>query len=178
LITLFIFWEILTIAALFIIWLNKTKAAQKAAFRYVLVHFFGGVCLLSGIILRVAETGSTDFGFIGVSGLSSWLILLGVAINAAIVPLHAWLPDAYPEASVTGTVFLSVFTTKAAVYVLARAFPGAEVLLLPRGYGRISDFLCGSENDLRRVLSYSLINQVGFMVAGIGIGIRWRSTAR
>jgi multicomponent Na+:H+ antiporter subunit D len=172
LITMFIFWELLTIAALFILWSNKTKAAQGAAQRYILVHLFGGVCLLAGIILRVYETGSTEFGFIGVSGLSSYLILLGVAVNVAIPPFHSWLPDTYPQASVTGTVFLSVFTTKAAVYVLARAFPGAEILIIAGVVMAVYPiFFAVLENDLRRVLSYSLINQVGFMVVGIGIGI-------
>lgn len=172
LITLFIFWELLTIGALVILWSNKTKAAQRAAFRYILVHLFGGVCLLSGIILRVVETGSTEFGFIGVSGLSSCLILLGVAVNVAMPPFHSWLPDSYPEASVTGAVFLSVFTTKAAVYVLARAFPGAEILITAGVVMTLYPiFFALLENDLRRVLSYSLISQVGFMVVGIGIGI-------
>lgn len=172
LITLFIFWEMLTIAALFILWSNKTEAAQRAAYRYIMVHLFGGVCLLAGIILRVVETGSTEFSFIGVSGLSSYLILLGVAVNVAIPPFHSWLPDTYPQASVTGTVFLSVFTTKAAVYVLARAFPGAEILIIAGVIMAVYPiFFAVLENDLRRVLSYSLINQVGFMVVGIGIGI-------
>jgi len=172
LITLFIFWELLTISALFIIWSNRTKAAQGAGFRYLLVHLFGGVSLLSGIILRVVETGSTDFGYIGLSGLSSYLILLGVAVNVGIPPLHGWLVDSYPEASVTGTVFLSAFTTKTAVYVLARAFPGEEILIIAGLVMAVFPiFFAVLENDLRRVLSYSLINQVGFMVVGIGIGI-------
>ena len=172
LITLFIFSELLTLGALVILWSNRTEAAKRAALRYILVHLFGGVCLMAGIILRVVETGSTEFGFIGVSGLSSYLILLGVAVNVAIPPFHSWLPDTYPEASVTGAVFLSVFTTKAAVYVLARAFPGAEILIFAGVTMAVYPiFFAVLENDLRRVLSYSLINQVGFMVVGIGIGI-------
>lgn len=171
LLTLFLFWEMLTLAALFIIWQGGGKASRGAGLRYLLVHLFGGLCLLTGIIMRVSETGSTAFGYIGLQGLSSYLIFLGVIVNVAIPPLHAWLVDAYPEASVTGTVFLSAFTTKSAVYVLARTFPGAEVLVVAGTVMTLVPiFYAVLENDLRKVLSYSLINQVGFMVVGIGLG--------
>jgi multicomponent Na+:H+ antiporter subunit D len=100
-----------------------------------------------------------------------WLILAGFLINAGAPPLSAWLPDAYPESSWSGMVFLSAFTTKAAVYVLMRGFPGAEFLiyvgLFMVFYGIIYAIL---ENDMRRILAYSIVNQVGFMVVGIGIG--------
>ncbi|MBU4532751.1 MAG: Na(+)/H(+) antiporter subunit D [Firmicutes bacterium] len=170
--SLFFFWELLTLSALYIIWSGGSKDSHGAGFRYLLVHLFGGLCLLSGIILRLFQTGSIEFGYVGLDlGLSSWLILIGFAINAAVPPLHAWLTDAYPEASVTGAVFLSAFTTKTAVYVLARGFPGAEVLVVLGAIMTVFPiFFAVLENDLRRVLSYSLINQVGFMVVGIGIG--------
>lgn len=171
LLSLFVFWEMLTLSAAFIIWSRRSKRSQGAGFRYLLVHFFGGLCLLAGIILHVQQTGSLEFGYVGVNGLASYLMLLGVAVNTAIPPLHAWLTDSYPEASVTGTVFLSVFTTKTAIYVLARAFPGAEILIVVGAIMTVFPiFYAVLENDLRRVLCYSLINQVGFMVVGVGIG--------
>ena len=171
LLSLFVFWEMLTLSAAFIIWSNRTPKAQGAGFRYLLVHIFGGLCLLVGIILHVQQTGSLGFDYIGVNGVASYLMLLGVAVNTAIPPLHAWLTDSYPEASVTGTIFLSVFTTKTAVYVMARAFPGAEILILLGAIMTVFPiFYAVLENDLRRVLCYSLINQIGFMVVGIGVG--------
>jgi multicomponent Na+:H+ antiporter subunit D len=171
LITLFIFWELMTLTAAYIIWSQRTKASRGAGLRYIMVHIFGGMSLLAGIILRVCATGSTEFGYIGLDGLDSYLILLGFIINAAVPPLHAWLTDAYPEASVTGVVFLSAFTTKTAVYVLARAFPGTELLVAAGVIMTVYPiFYVVLENDLRRVLSYSLINQVGFMLTGIGLG--------
>jgi multicomponent Na+:H+ antiporter subunit D len=171
LLSLFVFWEMLTLSAAFIIWSRRSRRSQGAGFRYLLVHLFGGMCLLAGIIMHVKQAGSLEFGYIGVNGLASYLMLLGVAVNTAIPPLHAWLTDAYPEASVTGTVFLSVFTTKTAVYVLARAFPGADILVIVGAIMTIFPiFYAVLENDLRRVLCYSLINQVGFMVVGVGIG--------
>ncbi len=167
----FVFWEMLTVASIFLIWSRRTKAAQGAGYRYLLVHAAGGLCLLAGIVLQVNQTGSLEFGFIGLNGLASYLIFFGFGLNCAWPILHPWLTDAYPEATITGTIFLSAFTTKCAVYALARAFPGTDALIW---IGTVMTcfpiFYAVIENDLRRVLAYSLINQVGFMVVGIGIG--------
>jgi len=163
----------MAVSAVFLIWARKTEAAVRAGWRYLLVHIAGGLFLLAGTVLYVAQTGSPEFDYIGLGtyGTASYLILIGFAVNAGLIPLHAWLPDAYPEATVTGAVFLSALTTKSAVYVLARTFPGTPALVwigaimtcLPIFYAVIV-------NDMRRVLAYSLLNQVGFMVCGIGIG--------
>ena len=167
----FVFWEMLTIASIFLIWAQRTRASLGAGFRFLLVHTGGGLCLLAGILLYVNQTGSIEFGYMGLNGLATYLIFFGFGLNCAWPVLHTWLTDAYPEATITGTIFLSAFTTKAAVYALARAFPGTEALIW---IGAIMTgfpiFYAVIENDLRRVLAYSLINQVGFMVCGIGIG--------
>jgi multicomponent Na+:H+ antiporter subunit D len=169
--SLFIFWEIMAVTATFIIWARRTKSAISAGFRFLLVHIFGGICLLAGILIHLQNTGSIEFGYIGLTGLATYLIFIGFGINCAWPGLHAWLTDAYPESTVTGTVFLSAFTTKCAVYALARGFPGTEILIW---IGAIMTafpiFFAVIENNLRRILSYSIINQVGFMVVGIGIG--------
>jgi len=171
LITLFIFWELLSVSAVFLIWARRTGGALNAGFRYILVHIVGGLCLLAGILIQTYTTGSTEFGYIGLNGAGSYLIFLGFGINCAWPLLHAWLTDAYPESTLTGIIFLSVFTTKSAVYALARAFPGTEALIwIGAAMTAFPIFYAVIENDLRRVLSYSLINQVGFMVCGIGIG--------
>lgn len=171
LMTLFIFWEIMAMTATYLIWARRTHASSAAGMRYLLVHIFGGLCLLGGIIIHAHNTGSLEFGYIGLNGLASWLILIGFGINCAFPGLHSWLTDAYPEATITGTIFLSAFTTKCAVYALARGFPGAELLIwVGVTMAAFPIFYAVIENDLRRVLSYSLINQVGFMVVGIGIG--------
>jgi len=169
--SLYIFWELLAISSTFLILARRTKRSQAAAFRYILVHVFGGLCLLAGIVLYVKNSGSTEFGYIGLGGAGSYLIFIGIALNAAIPPLHPWLQDAYPEATVTGAVFLSALTTKSAVYVMARTFPGTELLLWIGAFmTAIPIFYAVLENDVRRVLAYSLINQVGFMMCGVGIG--------
>jgi multicomponent Na+:H+ antiporter subunit D len=174
-ITLFVFWELMAVASLFVIWYGGNVRSWAAGFRYLLVHIFGGSLLLFGILLYLASGGDTTIRALttasGVPDVAFWLILLGIAINAAIPPLHAWLTDAYPEASVTGSVFLSAFTTKTAVYVLVRLFPGAEILLwagvVMALYGVVYAVL---ENDTRRLLAYHIVSQVGYMVAGVGIG--------
>ncbi len=171
LISLFCFWELMTIGSACLILARRTQRAYEAAFRYTLVHVAGGLILLAGIIIHISTTGSIEFKFLGLDSPGAWLIFIGFGVNCAWPILHAWLPDAYPEATFSGAVVLSTFTTKTAVYVLARAFPGADVLILIGATMTVFPiFYALVENDLRKVLSYSLIDQVGFMVVGIGIG--------
>ncbi len=171
LITLFVFWELLAITSVFLIWARRTPRAIAAGFRYLVIQVFSGLILLAGVLVHVQQTGSIAFEYLGLNGPASWLIFLAFGFKSAFPLLHNWLTDAYPEATPTGTVFLSAFTTKVAVYALARAFPGTEVLIY---VGAVMTcfpvFFAVIENDLRRVLSYSMINQIGFMVCGIGIG--------
>jgi multicomponent Na+:H+ antiporter subunit D len=171
LVTVFAFWEVMAIGSTAVIWSAGTAAAYRASLRYAAVHLAGGVLLMAGIAGHVAGTGALAFGRLALDSPAHWLILAGFLVNAGAWPLSAWLPDAYPEASWSGTVFLSAFTTKTAVYVLLRGFPGAEILiyvgLVMVFYGIVYALL---ENDMRRILAYSIVNQVGFMVTGIGIG--------
>jgi multicomponent Na+:H+ antiporter subunit D len=168
--TLFVYWEIMAVASVYLIWARRTDRSKEAGMRYLLVHLFGGSALLAGIVWRYVETSSIVFDR-SEGGPAAYLILLGFSINAAIPPLHAWLADSYPEGTVTGSVFLSAFTTKTAVYVLARGFAGWEILMIAGTvmalYGVVFAFL---EDDIRRVLAYHIVSQVGYMVAGIGIG--------
>ena len=129
LITVFIFWESMAIASTLIIWSAKTATAYKASMRYIIIHLFGGVILMAGIVWLEASTGSIEFTKLHTSSPASWLILIGFLLNAGAPPFSAWLPDAYPETSYSGAVFLSAFTTKTAVYVLIRGFPGEEALI-------------------------------------------------
>ncbi|MFQ5784448.1 MAG: Na(+)/H(+) antiporter subunit D [Alphaproteobacteria bacterium] len=171
LITLFVFWELAAITSVFLIWARRTPRATAAGLRYFAIQVVSGLMLLAGVLIRQYETGSIAFGYIGLGGIASWLIFLAFGIKCAFPTLHNWLTDAYPEATPTGTVFLSAFTTKAAVYALARGFPGTELLVYVGAAMTVFPiFYAVIENDLRRVLSYSMINQLGFMVCGIGIG--------
>ncbi len=172
-ITLYIFWEAMAITSVYLVLARRTKKAYKAAYRYIMVHVFGGLVLLAGIILLINDTGSIAFNRFDPDHptLAIWLILAGFLVNAASLPLSSWLPDAYPESTVLGGVILSAYTSKTAVYTLVRGFPGWEILIvlgcIMTVYGIIYALL---ENDMRRILAYSIINQVGFMVCGVGIG--------
>lgn len=169
--TLYIFWELMAVSSTFLILATRTRQAKDAGFRYILMHIVGGLLLLAGIILSARNGQTLDVAFIGLQGIESWLIFLGFALNAAAVPLHAWLPDAYPMGTPTSTVFLSAFTTKSAVYLMARCFPGTELLIWIGAIMVVGPIIYAIlENDIRRVLAYSLLNQTGFMFCGIGIG--------
>jgi multicomponent Na+:H+ antiporter subunit D len=171
LLTLFVFWEMLAVSSVFLVWARRSERAIAAGLRYLVIQVLSGVLLLAGALLHLQESGSLDFGLIGLEGLSGWLIFMAFGIKCAFPFLHNWLTDAYPEATPTGTVFLSAMTTKVAVYALARGFPGTEVLIyIGAAMTCFPIFYAVIENDLRRVLAYSMINQIGFMVCGIGIG--------
>ena len=171
LLTLFIFWELTAVSSVFLIWASRTERAYKAGMRYLIIQVGSGVLLMAGAIYRYTETGSLEFSELGLDGFGNTLIFLAFGIKCAFPLLHNWLEDAYPEATVSGTVMLSAFTTKLAVYSLARGFPGTEVLIyIGVTMAAFPIFYAVIENDLRRVLAYSLNHQLGFMVTGIGVG--------
>ena len=171
LITLFIFWEGLALSSVFLVWASRSSAAINTGIRYLIFQVMSGVLLLAGALIHYQQTNSLEFNFIGVDSVAGWLILLAFGIKSAFPFLHNWLTDAYPESTPTGTVFLSAFTTKVAIYALARGFPGTDVLVyIGAAMTCFPIFYAVIENDLRRVLAYSMINQVGFMVCGVGIG--------
>lgn len=171
LISLFIYWELMALFSTVVIWSGGTPAARAAGIRYAILHLLGGVVLKVGIEGYVIATGSIQITPLMAEDFNTWMILIGILINTAAPPVSAWLADAYPESSPTGSVFLSAFTTKTAVLALILLFPG-ESILIPVGlfmvmYGIIYALL---ENDIRRILAYSVVNQVGFMVCAVGIG--------
>jgi multicomponent Na+:H+ antiporter subunit D len=171
LLTLFVYWELTAVTSAFLIFANRTDESYRAGIRYLLVQIFSGVLLLGGIVLFWRETGSVGFEAMTLAGPGALLMFLGIGIKCAFPLLHNWLPDAYPRATPTGTVFLSAFTTKMAVYTLARGFPGVEELLwIGAAMAVLPLFFATIENDLRRVMAYALQVQLGFMVVGVGIG--------
>jgi multicomponent Na+:H+ antiporter subunit D len=171
LVTLFFYWEGTAIASVFLIWARGTEAAYQTGLRYLIIQITSGVILLAGTALLWRETGSIAFEQMTLGSIGTWLIFLSFGMKCAFPFLHNWLQDSYPAATVTGTVILSAFTTKLAVYALARGFAGTEILIYIGAIMTLFPiFFAEIENDLRRVLAYSLNNQLGFMVVGIGIG--------
>ncbi len=171
LITLFFYWEGTAIASVFLIWARGTIGAYNTGLRYLIIQIMSGVILLSGAALLWRETGSIAFDKMTLGSLGTWLIFISFGMKCAFPLMHNWLQDSYPAATVTGTVILSAFTTKLAVYALARGFAGTEILIYIGAIMTLFPiFFAEIENDLRRVLAYSLNNQLGFMVVGVGIG--------
>ncbi len=178
LISLFVYWELTAVTSVFLIWAGRSRHSYGAGMRYLIIQVGSGVVLLAGVILHFSATGSLAFDrLIGADGLlrsaspGVLLIFLAFGIKSAFPLLHNWLQDSYPESTPTGTVFLSIFTTKLAIYALARGFPGTEMLIwIGATMTAFPIFYAVIENDLRRVLTYSLNNQLGFMVVGVGIG--------
>lgn len=171
LVTLFIYWEAAAVSSVFLIWARRTRAAYQAGLRYLIVQVISGLLLLAGIVLHIRAGGSIEFTRLDLDSLGGLLIFMAFGIKCAFPLLHNWLVDAYPQATVTGTVMLSAFTTKMAVYALATAFAGTEILIwIGLAMTAFPIFYAVIENDLRRVLTYSMINQLGFMVVGVGIG--------
>ena len=171
LLTLFVFWELTAVGSVLLIWARGTPRSYHAGMRYLVVQIGSGLLLLAGAVLRLDETGSIAFEQIGLDDPAGVVLLLAFGVKAAFPLLHNWLVDAYPESTPTGTVWLSAFTTKLAIYALARGFPGTDILIwIGVAMACFPIFFAVIENDLRRVLAYSTINQLGFMVAGIGVG--------
>ena len=171
LVTLFFYWEGAAITSVFLIWARGTEGAYHTGLRYLVMQITSGVVLLAGLILHYNDTGSVAFEAMTLGSLATWCILLGFGIKCAFPLVHGWLQDAYPAATVTGTVILSGFTTKLAVYTLARGFPGTEILVYVGAVMALFPlFFAMVENNLRRVLAFSLNTQLGFMVVGVGIG--------
>lgn len=178
LVTLFLFWEVMAVSSAFLIWGRGTERSWRAGNRYIAWQILSGLFLLGGIVWFHSATGSLELVAVkeavqaqGLAAPGAWLILLGIGTKACFPLLHTWLVDGYPEATPTGAVWLSSFTTKAAVYGLARMFPGThELVLIGAAMAAFPIFYAVIENDMRRVLGYSMINQIGFMLVGVGIG--------
>ena len=170
-VTLFFFWELLAVTSVFQVWARRSKESFGSGQRYLMFHILSGLMLLGGFAIRYHETGSLSVEILELEGWSSWLIFLAIGIKASFPGFHTWVVDSYPAASPSGTVFMCCFTTKTAIYTLARTFAGEELLIwIGAAMTFFPIFYAVIENDLRRVLSYSMINQLGYMVVGIGIG--------
>lgn len=170
-ISLICFWELMAVSSWYLVWTGGTQQARRASYRYLVMHFFGGNLLLAGAVWLCVQGGYEVTLLTGGSGGAYWLILLGVAVNGAIPPLHTWVADAYPESTPAGTVYMGSYTTKVAIYALIRLFAGTEDLIVIGGVMAVlAACMALIENDLRRLLSYHIISQLGMMVAALGTG--------
>lgn len=169
--TLFLYWELTAVTSVFLVLAGHSSRTLGAAMRYLLMQVGSGVLLLAGAVMLWRDGTGLTIQAIDALTPAGLCLLIAFGIKAAFPLVNGWLQDAYPEASVTGTVMLSAFTTKLAIYMLALCFAGFTPLIyIGAVMAVLPVFFAAIENDLRRVLAYSLNNQLGFMVIGIGIG--------
>ena len=172
--TLIFFWELMAVTSTLLVWYDGGRAV-RAGFRYALLHGIGGTLLLGAVVWHYVAVGSFLFSAApgGMAGaVAPVLAAVGIGVNVGFIGLHAWLPDTYPRPHIAASVFLCVFTTKTGVYGMYRAFPDGNVAIAYMG-GLMAVFgatYALFQNDMRRLLSYHIQSQVGYMVAGVGIG--------
>jgi multicomponent Na+:H+ antiporter subunit D len=169
--TLVVAWELLAVASTVLVWHHGTSAVRPA-FRYAVYHLIGGAFLVAGVVLHYAATGTFLYADGFTPGLATALALVGVGVNLGVIGLHAWLPETYPVPHVAASVVLAGFTTKVAVYALFRVVPDGATVMAWLGavmvlYGVTQAVL---QTDMRRLLSYHIISQVGYMVVAVAIG--------
>lgn len=168
--SLYIFWELMAFASTGLILCKGTEESIIVGIRYLIMHLIGGALLLAGIFINFSIYGSLAIAR-PESNIAAILIMLGIGLNCAFIFLHTWLPDSYPKAPFWASIFMSVYTTKTAVYLLARVAPGWEfVAYTGAAMSVFGVTLALMQSNARKLLSYHIISQVGYMVAGIGLG--------
>ena len=166
--TFLFFWEVLTLTSVFLIFLKKTHHALQMAYRVLFLQLAGGLSLTVGIIMHYHATGS-----FAITEPAAGLVffLLGIGMKAAFLPFSVWVAWGYPAAGFTGSVLLAALCTKAGVYGLARILPPSEFLTM---MGALMAIIAVTfallQHNLRSLLSVHIVSQVGYMVAGIGLG--------
>ncbi|WP_394348348.1 Na(+)/H(+) antiporter subunit D [Halobellus limi] len=171
--TMVFFWELMAVTSTLLVW-DYGGEAVRAGFRYAVYHGLGGSLLMAAVVWHYTEVGSFLFSASDgiVAGIPAALAAVGIGVNVGFVGLHTWLPDTYPRPHVAASVFLSVYTTKTGVYGLARAFPEGNLAIAYMGAAMalVGVVYALLQNDMRRLLSYHIQSQVGYMVAGVGVG--------
>ena len=186
LLALYLFWEITAIACWRLIGFFREKNHVLKADKAFLVTVFGALMMLVGFIMIYDQTGSFDLGTIQtalggttVSNVAVLLILCGILSKSATVPLHTWLPDAGVAPSPVTALLHAAVLVKIGVYVYARlflvTFPVAEIwhTVVPAVAGASALVAGGAaliETDLKRIVAYSTVSQIGFIFLGLSIG--------
>lgn len=186
LILLFVFWEITSLACWRLIGFFRREPCVLRADKAFLVTVFGALLMLLGFIMIHSQTGSFDLGVIRnaarvkpVSNLAVLLILFGILSKSATLPMHTWLPDAGVAPSPVTALLHAAVLVKIGVYVYARLFaatfavPEIWQVVVPAIAG-VSALVAGGaaliETDLKRIIAYSTVSQIGFILLGLAVG--------
>lgn len=188
---LFVFLEISSLSSYVLISLGEDRRALTAAFQYLIMGTIGATFILLGVGLLYMITGTLNMADLAqrLAGLESQrtmlvafaFITVGASLKLALFPLHLWLPNAYAYAPSMVTAFLAATATKVSVYILVRffftifglkfSFEALDVgwILLPLSLVAIyvASTVAVFQNNVKRLLAYSSVAQVGYMVLGI-----------
>lgn len=188
LISFYVFLEMAAVATYFLIIHKRSVNALQAGYKYIVMTLIGAFLILLSIILVYIDTGSYEVIVVTKSGgfIAAVLFLLGCFVKAGVVPLHTWLPDAHPAAPSPVSAFLSGMMIKIGAYGIIRfIFPilnfdlpatnlGALLSSLIMSIGiasmLIGVFLALAQTDVKRLLAYHSISQMGYILLGIGLG--------
>ena len=183
---MYVGFEILLVSSFVLITLGSTRDRIRAGTIYVIVSLVSSVIFLVGIAITYAAAGTVNLAQLairlpqldkGVVLIIEAMLLVGFAIKAAIFPLSAWLPDSYPTAPAPVTAVFAGLLTKVGVYAIVRTqtllFPesGVERVLLIAGFATMIIGILGAmaQDDLKRMLSFTLVSHIGFMMWGVGL---------
>ncbi len=190
LISFYVFIEMTTVATYLLIIHKRSVDALQAGYKYILMTLVGAFLIFLSIILVYVDTGSYEVIVVTKSGgfIAAVLFLLGCFVKAGVVPLHTWLPDAHPAAPSPVSAFLSGMMIKIGAYGIIRfIFPILNFDLPATNFGEIFSSLIMSigvasmligvllalaQTDVKRLLAYHSISQMGYILLGIGLGTK------
>ncbi|MBL8548407.1 MAG: hypothetical protein JNJ73_00375 [Hyphomonadaceae bacterium] len=163
--------EVSALAGAWIVFSAGGRAALESGVRLLIWQGLGGLLLFSGIALHLADGFNSAFTRLPADSVGGALCLAGLGIKAAAPFAHVWFREALSTSSPTGAAALSLFSAKLALYGLARGFTG-ESILSPAGAAMavMGALMALADEDLRRALAFSLIGQIGLVIAAIGVG--------
>jgi multicomponent Na+:H+ antiporter subunit D len=167
--TFYLFFEMTTLFSFFLVLHRGTKRARNAGFLYLIICLIGGAFILISAALVYAQNGNGAFS--SLDDVSSSLFILGCLIKAGAFPLHFWLPEAHPAAPSPISAFLSAVMIKIGIYGIARfCMIHGDISWLP--LIAVLSMLFGVvlaliQNDIKRILAYSSISQIGYMLLGM-----------
>ncbi|MDZ7620233.1 MAG: proton-conducting transporter membrane subunit [Patescibacteria group bacterium] len=162
-------WELSVLLACCLIVHDRRPASFAVAYRYFLIQIAGGVSLFLAICFHYVATGSLELA--SPSPRAVPFFLMAFIIKAAVVPLHVWVPMTYPNVPPAIAVILSVYSTKIGVYAFARLLPGTHAIAYAGAFMALFGVVMAlRQTTARRLLSYHLVSQVGYMLVGIGLG--------
>lgn len=190
---LFVFLEISSLSSYVLISLGQSRRALTASYRYLIMGTLGATFYIIGVGMMYMMTGSLNMADLATllpsvehtrTVLAAFaFVVIGIGLKVAMFPLHTWLPNAYAFAPSAVTVFLASTATKVAIYALLRlvftVFGGTDlfeftdiqsILIVLAVFGMFAGaFVAIFQKDVKRLLAYSSVSQVGYMVLGIGI---------